>query len=119
MLVGPARSGVHDSKGNELDIDELVDGGPSVLFDAVAVVLTEAGADAFAAMPPAKDFANDAHAHYKFVGCGPNATRFLDVVGIDQSMRDGGYLELGTTKKSATDFVKQCRQLRFWDRPGH
>ena len=116
MLVGPSRQGVTDSDGNELTIDEQVDGGPSVLFDAVAIVLTEDGAAAMAATPTARDFVSDAHAHAKFIACGPNADPLLVAAGLDESMRDGGYLDLGSTKKSADAFVTACRDLRFWER---
>ena len=116
MLVGPAREGVTDSEGNELTIDEQVDGGPSVLFDAVAIVLTEGGAATMAATPTARDFVSDAHAHAKFVACGPNAEALLAAAGLDEGMRDAGYLDLGSTKKSAEAFVAACRDLRFWDR---
>lgn len=116
MLVGPTREGVTDSDGNQLVIDEQVDGGPSVLFDAVAIVLTEDGAAAMAATPTARDFVADAHAHAKFVACGPNADPLLEAAGLDESMRDDGYLALGSTKKSAEAFVAACRDLRRWAR---
>ena len=116
MLVGPKPSGVQDSAGAELAIDELVDGGPSVLFDAVAIVLTADGAAAMAAEPTARDFVSDAHAHCKFIACAPNAPVLLDAAGLTEEMRDDGYLELDSTKKSAEAFVAECRALRFWDR---
>jgi catalase len=116
MLVGPKPAGVRDSDGAELAIDEVVDGGPSVLFDAVAIVLTADAAAAMAAEPAARDFVTDAHAHCKFVACGPNAGTLLDAAGLTADMRDGGYLELAAAKKSADSFVAACRALRFWDR---
>ena len=116
MLIGPKPAGVKDSKGGELAIDELVDGGPSVLFDAVAIVLTADAAAEMAAEPTARDFVSDAHSHCKFVGYGPNAHVLFDAAGLTEQMRDGGYVELGATKKSAEAFVGRCRSLRFWDR---
>lgn len=115
-LVAPSRSGVFDSEGNELEIDEAIAGGPSVLFDAVAVVVTAEVAEQMALRPPARDFVSDAHAHCKFIACGPHTEVLLDAAGLDESMRDEGYLELGATKKSAESFVEACRALRFWDR---
>ena len=115
-LVGPHRSGVIDSEGGELAVDEYVDGGPSVLFDAVAIVLSPDGADSLAAMPTARDFVSDAHAHCKFIACGPNASVLLEAAGLVEPMRDEGYVELDDTRKSAEAFVERCRSLRFWDR---
>ncbi|MEZ5258234.1 MAG: hypothetical protein R2705_15405 [Ilumatobacteraceae bacterium] len=105
-----------DSDGDELDIDEVVDGGPSVLFDAIAIVLTEDSAAAMVAAPAARDFVTDAHAHNKFVACGPNAEVLLDAAGVDATMRDNGYLQVTATKKSADAFVAGCRPLRYWER---
>jgi catalase len=116
MLVGPSRSGVSDSDGTELAIDEQVDGGPSVLFDAVALVLTPDGAARMAATPTARDFVSDAHAHCKFIACGPNSAALLEAAGLTEPMRDDGYIELGSTKRSAEAFVEACRSLRHWDR---
>ena len=62
MLVAPTISGVTDSGRAPLVIDEAVAGGPSVLFDAIAVILTADGAAAMAQNPAAKDFVTDAHA---------------------------------------------------------
>jgi catalase len=115
-LVGPTRSGVTDGDGKELTIDEQVDGGPSVLFDAVAIVLSEDGARQMAVMPTARDFVTDAHAHSKFIGCGPGSDVLLTAAGITEDLRDEGYVELGRTKKSADGFVATCRALRLWDR---
>ena len=116
QLVGPKRSGVADSEGTNLTIAEQVDGGPSVLFDAVAIVLTADGASTLAANPAARDFVSDAHAHCKFIACGPNADVLLEAAGLGDAMRDDGYLMLADTRKSAEGFVEACRRLRFWDR---
>jgi catalase len=116
MLVGPKPSGVQDSNGADLAIDEVVDGGPSVLFDAVAIVLTPDAAAEMAAEPTARDFVSDAHAHCKFIGCAPNSATLLDAAGLVETMRDGGYVELAGTKKSVEAFVAGLRTLRFWDR---
>ena len=116
QLVGPKRAGVADSEGNDLTIAEQVDGGPSVLFDAVAIVLSADGADALAANPAARDFVSDAHAHCKFIACGPNAEVLLEAAGLGDAMRDDGYLTLTDTRTSSEEFLESCRRLRFWDR---
>ncbi|MGB0114123.1 MAG: catalase [Ilumatobacteraceae bacterium] len=116
QLVGPRRSGVVDSDGTVLDIAEHVDGGPSVLFDAVAIVVSPDGAADFAATPTARDFVSDAHAHCKFIASGPNAGVLFEAAGLREEMRDDGYIDLGDTRKSAEQFVERCRSLRFWPR---
>ncbi len=115
-LIAPSIHGIRDSDGKTLEIDEAVKGGPSVLFDAVAIVLTADGATAMSKEPAARDFVTDAHAHAKFVGMGPNAKTLLDAAGVDESMRDDGYLDLASTNKSADALLDACCDLRFWDR---
>ena len=114
-LVAPTRLGIADSDGKELEIAEKVDGGPSVLFDAVVILPSPDGADDLAGLAPAKDFVADAHAHGKFVGYNESAEQLFDAAGISP---DGasGYVELTGTKKSAEELLSMCEQLRCWDR---
>ncbi|MEY2521843.1 MAG: catalase, partial [Ilumatobacteraceae bacterium] len=63
----------------------------------------------------AKDFVNDAHAHCKFIGYSPGARALLDAAGLTD-LADSGYVTLDAKKSTATNFIKTCRQLRFWDR---
>lgn len=113
-VVAPAIGGVLLDDGTVLPADQMVGGGPSVLYDAVAIVTSEAGAASLARLAPAKDFVSDAHAHCKLVGHSADAAALLAAAGVDALM-DDGYHEL-TTKTSATRFLAACRALRWWDR---
>jgi len=115
-LIAPTISGISDSDGARLTIDEKIDGGPSVLFDAVALVLSAAGADMLAAEPTAHDFVTDAHVHCKFVGLGPNADTLLNAAGLGEDRRDDGYVRIDATQKAVAAFIDACGELRFWDR---
>ena len=66
-LVAPWIGGVTTSDGELVPAHQKVDGGPSVLYDAIAVLPSAEGAAALAQDPAAKDFITDAHAHGKFV----------------------------------------------------
>ncbi len=116
MLVAPTISGVFDSARSSLAIDETVAGGPSVLFDAVAVVLTADGASTLADDPAAKDFVTDAHAHSKFIAYTEASMPLFDAAGLGDDIIDGGYVAIDRTKKTADSFVRTCRSLRYWDR---
>ncbi|MDX6678029.1 MAG: catalase, partial [Solirubrobacteraceae bacterium] len=94
--------------------DEQVDGGPSVLYDAVLVLPSADGAAALAAKAAARDFVTDAYAHAKFVGCGSDATALLDAAGVQAGM-DAGMIEIGD-EAAVGGFLERCRDLRFWDR---
>ena len=116
MLVAPTISGITDSARAALPIDETVAGGPSVLFDAVAVILTADGAAAMAQDPAAKDFVTNAHAHSKFIAYSAASLPLFEAAGLGEDMIDGGYVAIERTKKSADTFVRACRSLRYWAR---
>ena len=112
-LVAPAVGGVETSDGNHTSADQKIDGGPSVLYDAVIVLTTKSGATALAAMPAARDFVTDAYAHCKFVGYAGEPGPLFEAAGLT-SLMDGGFVSLD--EHSAADFISRCGQLRFWAR---
>ncbi|NDW03398.1 catalase [Jiella pacifica] len=113
-IVAPMIGGVTASDGSTVKGDEKVDGGPSVLFDAVAVLLSAEGAAMLAKEPTAKDFVTDAFAHCKFIAYSPQAMPLLEKAGIAADM-DEGCVKLGAASEAAS-FVELCRKLRHWPR---
>ncbi|TFF24874.1 catalase [Jiella endophytica] len=113
-IVAPMIGGVTASDGSMIEGDEKVDGGPSVLYDAVAVLLSADGAAMLAKEPTAKDFVSDAFAHCKFIAYSKEAMPLFEKAGIASDM-DEGCLELGPKTKAAS-FIEMCRKLRHWDR---
>jgi catalase len=111
-IVAPAVGGVELSDGALLEADQKIDGGPSVLYDAVAVLGTDDGMAQLAGLPAAKDFVSDAFAHAKFVGFSPAAATLFTAAGVTP---DDGFLPLGAAA-DAESFVDACRSLRFWTR---
>jgi catalase len=113
-IIAPTIGGIDASDGSHIDADFKINGGPSVLFDAVAVVISSDGAAMLANEATAKDFLSDAFAHLKFIAYNSAATALLAKAGIDSSI-DEGFVELkvGT---DATKFFKLCHKLRVWDR---
>ena len=111
-LVAPMVGGVEASDGSWITADEKIDGGPSVVFDAVAVLLSDAGAGLVADEATARDFVADAFAHCKFIGHTAAAMPLLQKAGVAP---DAGVVELKAAADAAA-FVKTCGQLRFWDR---
>ena len=92
---------------------QKIDGGPSVLYDAVALLPSAEGAAALLKMPPARDFLADAFAHCKFIGHVDDAEPLFAKAGIDAP--DEGCIALGNGK-SVGAFLKACRKLRHWPR---
>jgi catalase len=113
-VIAPEIGGIKDSAGAWHDADEKLDGAPSVLFDAVAIVASKDGALQLSQMPPARDFIADALAHNKFVAYNATAAPLLEkVIGADGI--DEGFILLNAGA-DCDRFVTACRQLRFWDR---
>jgi catalase len=111
-IVAPRVGGVVTEGGSRIPADQKIDGAPSVLYDAVAILATADGAEKLADMHPARSFVADAHAHAKFIGVSKGAQALLKRAGVDA---DGGVVTLGAVE-DAKAFVKSCAALRFWER---
>ena len=105
MLIAPKVGGIK-VKGGTLKADGQLAGTPSVLFDAVALVLTRESAAKLSEEGAAVDFVRDAFGHLKAIGCTPDADPLLQKAGV---ARDEGVT--GLDKK----FVGAAGK-RFFDR---
>jgi catalase len=112
-IIGPNVTGVTLSDGEALAVNHTYEGGPSVLFDAVALVVSEEWVDKLGENPAVRDFLADAHAHVKLVGYVDPAREVFAAAGIAEL--DKGYVALKGAK-SAASFIARCRELRFWPR---
>jgi catalase len=92
----------------------MIDGGPSVLFDAVALVLSEEGAERLTGEAAARDFVADAFAHCKFIGFTAGAAPLLQKAGVNPEA-DEGLIGLDDPN-SIVVFIESCRKLRLWSR---
>jgi catalase len=113
-IVAPKVGGVQGSDGSWIEADQKVDGGPSVLYDAVALLPSSEGVKLLMKAPAARDFVADAFAHNKFIGFTDAAAALFEKAGVAED-RDAGFIAL----KSAGDcanFVAACRELRYWER---
>lgn len=113
-IVAPKIGGVTLSDGRAVAAKQKIDGGPSVLFDAVAVIASVDGAALLAGDATAKDFVTDAYAHCKFIGYTDEAIALFTKAGLADGL-DDGCLVL-ETEGDVDGFVSACRTLRFWDR---
>ena len=112
-LIASAVGGVETTDGQRVPADQKIDGGPSVLYDAVVVLASKQGASILATLPAARDFVTDAFAHCKFIGYGDDAAPLFEAAGLG-SLIDDGFADLG--RISAADFIVRCAELRFWPR---
>jgi catalase len=111
-LIGPAVEGVEDARGKSWEVDERLGGGPSVLYDAVALLVADEAVEDLIGDPDARDFASDAFAHYKFVAFTSAAQALFAHIGVEP---DDGFAEL-TAAQDAAAFLDRCRALRYWQR---
>ncbi|MGC8201458.1 catalase [Aliiroseovarius sp. PTFE2010] len=112
-IVAPHIFGATLSDGTTRAADEKIDGGPSVLFDAVALVFSQEQGSKLAADKPSQDFVSDAFAHAKFIAWTDAAMPLFKSTGIADKIDDGMMkIDAGTV----ADFLKTCAKLRFWDR---
>jgi catalase len=112
-LVAPKVGGVTTSDGKTVPAKQKVNGGPSVLYDAVAVLPSAEGAALLAREATAKDFVNDAYAHAKFIGYAETAQPLFQKAGLTEM--DGGFVAL-RKPADAKAFLEACRGVRFWER---
>jgi catalase len=93
-----------------LPADGQLAGSPSVLFDAVAVILSEGGCAQLLKEGAAVDFVRDAFGHLKAIGHTREVGPLLDRAGIKS---DEGVVDLSAAK--AGDFLPPAR-TRQWAR---
>jgi catalase len=113
-LVAPTLGGITGENGDRVPADRQLAGAPSVLFDAVALLPSAAGAGQLAADPHALAFVTDALAHAKYVGYVAEARSLLEAAGVADRL-DDGFIPLDADGGPAT-FVAACRNLRYWAR---
>jgi catalase len=113
-IVAPKVGGVQASNGTWIEAVQKIDGGPSVLYDAVAVLVSEAGGKLLVKESAARDFVADAFAHMKFIGHVEAAAPLLEKAGVYDS-RDEGFIELDR-RGGVAKFIEACRHLRLWKR---
>ena len=113
-VVALTAGSVTTSKDETIKVDEKVEGGPSALYDAIAVLPGAQDVDALAQHPAAQDFVRHAFHHKKFIAYTESARPLLESAGIAGRL-DEGAVKL-SSKEAAAGFVKTCRLLRYWDR---
>ncbi len=113
-VIAPAAGEIRTSDGSRVQVNQKVEGGPSVLYDAVVLLAGQDSAPELASNPAAQNFVKDAYDHQKFIAYIDAATPLLDSAGITMAL-DQGCMNLASGD-SAGEFIKTCRQLRYWQR---
>ena len=110
-IIAPKVGGVMAANGQLIEADFQLAGGPSVLFDAVAIVVGPKGAEALTREAAAVAFVHDAYSHLKVIGHTEAATDLLTKAGAP--VGDVGVVPLTGTPDS---FIQAAQQGRIWNR---
>jgi catalase len=101
-------------EGSGLVPDQTVEGGPSVLFDAVVLLPSEAGTRELLGMAVAVNWLRDAFAHLKAIGFNAAARPLFDKAGIKPDAKLGVVALDGTRGLDA--FIAAAKTHKIWDR---
>jgi catalase len=112
--VAPAIGGIKSEDGAWIEARKSLATAPSVLFDAVAVVVSPQASKDIARNLLATQFVADAYAHCKFIAYTADARPLLERA-LAGSPLDGGCKQVETAI-AAAQFASLCGQLRFWAR---
>jgi len=113
-LIAPKVGGVTASDGTLIEAQHMIDGGPSVLFDAVVILASAAAIEDLVKEATARDFVADAFQHCKFIGYDESAFLLLAKAGIADDLDEGTIILPGEEGLAA--FVEELGKLRVWAR---
>lgn len=113
-IIAPKVGGAKASDGSLIEAQQMIGGGPSVLYDAVALLPSKASMADLVKESTARDFVADAFAHCKFIGYVEAALPLLDKAGIADSLDEGCVALSGP--KDVAGFMSALGALRLWAR---
>jgi catalase len=111
-IVAPRVGGVVLDDGTVLEGDFQLAGGPSVLFDTVAIVASGDGTTALLGESAAIGWVHDAFAHLKVIAATADAEPLLTAAGV---VPDAGVVMLDAADDAAA-FVTLAGDGRVWPR---
>jgi len=112
-LIAPEIGGITLSNGKAVAANQNIQGGPSVLYDAIFLLVSNK-ASLIAKDPAVKSFIADAFYHCKFIAYVAEAEVLLKSAGIATDL-DRGCMRI-KGKSSVAKFLDQCKELRCWVR---
>ncbi|PKM76655.1 MAG: catalase HPII [Firmicutes bacterium HGW-Firmicutes-15] len=107
-IVAPKVGGAKLADGSIMNADGQLAGTPSVLFDAVAVILSDKGAKALSTESAAIDFVRDAFGHLKAIAADKGGQALLKTAKVGQ--------DLGVMDANNKDAFITAAKTRQWER---
>jgi catalase len=113
-IVALRIGGVVPKGGKAVAADMALSGAPSVLFDAVALIVSDQAIPALLKNAAAIDWVRDAFGHLKVVGYAGPASMLFDKAGISDDL-DEGVIAIESAA-GIKRFVSAAKHHRIWDR---
>jgi catalase len=107
-IVAPKVAGVRLASGKTLAADGQLAGTPSVLFDAVAIIASAAGAKELSQEAAAIDFVRDAFGHLKAIAIDEGGQSLLQAAGVG--------VDAGIVAAHDVDAFVKAAMSRQWQR---
>ena len=118
-LVAPTVGGIVTAEGERLPVDHKIDGAPSVLFDAVAILPSAEGGAQLALEAAAVNFVRDAFGHLKVIAYLPTAAPLFVKGGLSDATPDSDPGLIALPSASIDDSVQAAAKGRIWAREPH
>jgi catalase len=96
-IVAPKIGGVEANDGSWIEAHQTISGGPSVLYDAAALLVSEEASAELGNDPAVRDFVSDAFAHSKFIAYVASVLPLLKATLGDRGL-DAGFVQIETAK---------------------
>ncbi|MGZ8984578.1 MAG: catalase [Methylotenera sp.] len=107
-IVGPKIGGAKLSDGSILHVDGQLAGTPSVIFDAIAIILSNEGAKSLSMEAAAIDFVRDAYGHLKAIAVDKGGDVLVKSANI--------HVDAGVLDVLEIDAFISAAKTRQWDR---
>ncbi|MBS4044855.1 MAG: catalase [Alphaproteobacteria bacterium] len=111
-IIAPKIGGAKMANGSMVAAHHTISGGPSVLFDAVVLLLSAEGVKQLVREAAAVAWVHDAFSHLKVISHVAAAKPLMDKAGVEP---DDGIVALEGTGGTKA-FIAAAKQHRIWDR---
>jgi catalase len=111
-IVAPKAAGVKTANGKRLKADHALSSGPSIFFDAVALVISAEGGALLVREAAAIDWVRDAFGHLKVIGTVEAVGPILEKAAVEE---DDGVVDLAD-RGGVKAFVDAAKRQRVWAR---
>ncbi len=113
-VIAPHMGNISLSNNCKVKVDHFICAAPSVLFDAVVLLIPTDNTIDCSIKPKIADFVTDAINHFKFIGYSAALLTYLEKGDLESQMDDGCFLL--TSAESVSHFMTSLNKLRYWDR---